>query len=137
MQIHFPTDTVLLDGSFTHPCSKSYAPIAATTPLSAAARREHEKHLKYDTIAAEEKSLFISFVMESFGGYGNEALTFLNRLSRDHRALSLTPAPSRLFSSLIFQTLSIGLQKANALILLTGCRVARQFSGEQVGFPVY
>ncbi len=135
IQIHFPTGPVLVDGSITHPLSKSYVNMAAITSLSAAAAREHIKHLKYDALAVEEKSTFIPFVMETFGGYGKEALKFISRLGRGYSDFQYSPAPRGQFSKQLFNALSICLQKGNSLIQLMGCRQARQFAGSQVGFP--
>ena len=136
IQVHFPDGSCLVDGSFTHPAGKTYAPYASTTPLYAADTRERFKHNKYDVIAADEKCPFIPFVMETFGGYGKEALAFLSRLSKCHSSLSTTPAPKGAFRTHVSRALSICLQKGNALAQLVGCRQAREHAGEQVGFPL-
>jgi hypothetical protein len=136
IQVHFPGGPVLVDGSITHPSAKSYVNMASTTPLSAAAKREHYKHLKYDLLAADEKSTFIPFVLETFGGFGKEASRFIKKLGSMFHELLLSPGPRRLFSSKIYNAISVCLQRGNSLIQLVGCRVARQFAGVEVGFPI-
>src|SRR5690349_18515265 len=76
-------------------------PLASTTPLYAAVTRERFKHSKYDNIAADEKSPFTPFVMETFGGFGQEALSFLS-------------APRGAFRTHVIRALSVCLQKGNA-----------------------
>jgi len=136
-QVHFPGGPVLVDVSVTHPSCKSYVTMASTTPLSAASKREHYKHLKYDILAAEEKSMFVAFVLESFGAFGREALKFIKRLVKIFSACLFSPGPKGYFRGRIFRALSVCLQKGNALIQLLGCRQARQSAGVQVGFPTY
>jgi len=137
IQVHFPDGSCLVDASITHPAAKTYAPMGSTTPLSAAIYRERFKHRKYDIIAADEKSPFYPFVMETFGGFGPEALVFLSRLSKSHSALSTSPAPKNAFRTHVIRALSICLQRGNALVQLVGCRQARQHAGALVGFPLF
>ena len=99
--------------------------------------REHYKHLKYDILAAEEKSMFVAFVLESVGAFGKEALKFIKRLVKSFSACLFSPGPKGYFRGRIFRALSVCLQKGNALIELLGCRQARQSAGVQVGFPTY
>jgi len=125
-----------LDGSITHPAATTYAPMASKTPLVAAKNREVIKHSKYDLIAVNEKSSFVPFVMETFGGFGGEALNFLKQISRCHSELTPTPSPTGAFKTLVSRALSVCLQRGNALVQSYGCRHARMHAGVQVGFAL-
>ena len=109
--IHFPSRCVHLDGSITHPAATTYAPMASKTPLVAAKNREGMKHSKYDLIAANEKSSFVPFVMETFGGFGGEALNFLKQISRCHSDQNPTPSPTGAFKTLVSRALSVCLER--------------------------
>lgn len=128
-QVFFQSGTELLDTSITHPCSPSYFARAATEQLWAAKTRQQAKHNKYDLLAAEEKSPFSAFVMETFGGFGSEALNFIKKISRCHSEQFSTPTPKAAFRSLVTRALSICLQRGNAIIQLHGCRQARVHHG--------
>jgi hypothetical protein len=128
-QVYFPSHSELVDTSITHPCAPSYFTHAATEQLWAAKTRQQAKHNKYDVLAAEEKSPFSAFVMETFGGIGSEAVNFLKKISRCHSEQFSTPTPKAAFKSLVVRALSICLQRGNALVQLQGCRQARVHHG--------
>ena len=77
---------LLTDVSVTHPSADSFAVRAASTALSAAARREQTKITKYGALARAEGALFHPFVMESFGAFGASCALVLNTLAAEAQA---------------------------------------------------
>ena len=104
------------------------------TPLAVAKLRETAKHRKYDAQAAKERIKFYPFVMETFGGVGKEAVAFIKKISNLHYEHSPVPVHRNALSSFIFRSLSIILQRGNALVQLMAAQYAREWAGGQCGY---
>jgi len=136
-QIHFPSHTSTFDVSVTHPAAQTFVLQASRSPLAAAKLREAIKKSKYGVQALEEKVTFTPFVLETYGGLGKEAVKFVRKISHLYADQSPTPVGRSAFASLITRTLSILLQRGNALVQLTGCQSAREHSGGRCGYRTY
>ena len=68
------------DVSIINPLNKSVIKKAAKQQLKAAETREQSKRNKYDPLCQSIDAEFIPIVIESYGGYGKEFITFLTRL---------------------------------------------------------
>ena len=117
--------SIATDVSIIHPASKTYAKKAAKA-LGAAARREGEKKREYSEQARSENLDFIPFVLETFGGFGKEAVT-LQEILTDEGSLNgmgnLGGMKARTFFT---RALSVCLQSGNALVMQEGCAMTRQ-----------
>ena len=131
-QVFFPSATDELDVSITHPSCKSYASMGAKEYLAAKAR-EAVKHKKYDSQSSSNGAKFIPFVLETYGGFGKEALAFIKKLSKFYTELSPTPVHES-FSLLVSKSISVALQKGNALVQLAASQAARIHAGRLAGY---
>jgi len=81
--------------------------------LVAAKMRELEKHFKYDSLCEQYKWKMIPFVMESYGGIGPEAMSYIDSLCHDaddkHAA-----------KNYLLNCLSVALQVGNANVAQMG-----------------
>jgi hypothetical protein len=121
-KVFLADDQCSIDASVTHPASPSYCS-AAVSPLAVAKLRERLKHCKYDAEAANENVHFYPFVMESFGGIGAEALLFLKKVAQFNFNNSSVNVSG--FTLWMLRSLSILLQRGNALIQMIGCLDSR------------
>ena len=135
-QIFFSTDTSLLDASVIHPASPYYAisTTIASTHLGAARFRERQKHNKYDSQAKSEGASFFPFVLETYGGLGAEGSQFLDKLAKLYVENSPFPVNRTAFRTRVNRTISIILQRGNALVQLAGCISTRDAAGRRVGY---
>ena len=134
-QIFFSTDTSLLDASVIHPASPYYAiSTIASTHLGAARFRERQKHNKYDSQAKSEGASFFPFVLETYGGLGAEGSQFLDKLAKLYVENSPFPVNRTAFRTRVNRTISIILQRGNALVQLAGCISTRDAAGRRVGY---
>jgi hypothetical protein len=133
-KVYFPSHSATVDVSITHPSCPSYALQGSKSPLAVAKLRESIKHNKYDAQALAEGTPFTPFVMETFGGLGKEAVGFIKKISYAYSELSPFPVRRGAFASLITRSLSILLQRGNALVQLAGCQVAREHAGHRLGY---
>ena len=94
-------------------------------PLSAAHLRERQKVSKYRKVAEGESAIFVPFVLESWGGFGTQALKFMSdvaSLARENLSLAqLEPD----FRGSMVRCLAIALQVGNAHVALWFADVAR------------
>jgi hypothetical protein len=103
-----------VDVSITHPTARSYVASAAQGPLRRAAAVVVQKHLKYDAIAAAlQHTQFVAFVLESYGGWSSEALTFLKLLVKNANLADPAYTSDDLYWELR-TTVSVALQRWNA-----------------------
>ena len=89
-------------------------------------------NIVFMTQASSEKIKFYAFVLETFGGFGKESVKFLKKISKLQMEHSSGNNTSR--TSLITKSLSILLQRGNALVQLTGSQVAREAAGTGCGY---
>ena len=101
--------------------------------LAAAKNREARKHQKYDSQSSSNGAKFIPFVLETYGGFGKEALAFIKKLSKFYTELSPTPVHES-FSLLVSKSISVALQKGNALVQLAASQAARIHAGRLAGY---
>ena len=128
VHIYFPSSRTMVDVSVTHPGAKSYVR-RAHVPLSAAHSRETAKISKYRKVAEAESALFVPFVLETFGGFGTQALKFVSDVtSLAKENLSLGQAESDFRGSMV-RCLAIALQKGNAHVALSGALSSREYAG--------
>ena len=133
-QVRWPGDTDLVDASITDPTCPSYVQSASSFPLAAAGYRERSKRTKYLPVATEERAGFVPFVMETFGGFGKDALAFLDKISKIHSELSPFPTSPFALKSFMVRALSVALQRGNAYVQLRAAQAVRTHAGAQVGY---
>jgi len=91
------------------------------------------KHRKYDAIAAANHYKMLPFVLESYGGIGQEA-------ARTLQFLAAAAAQPKSFLRHAQQSLSVCLQKGNAQVALLGqaaLHLRRQQLAQRNLFPTY
>ena len=123
---------VELDVALAHPWSQDILRSAATMDGAAARRREDIKHSKYSKaqLPGEYTPTLIPLVFEKFGGWGEEASTFLNKLSKLYRDEEGRKNPSD-FRTHWRRRLSVQLQRCNALVLAR--KMIRVTYGQKAG----
>jgi hypothetical protein len=106
-----------IDVSCTRPTnasSLSSQPAVAHTPLVSTAVRAKQKEAKYKAIAEANGYTLLPFVVETYGGMGKEALRVLQFLAAH------SPDSKRAFLRHAHSSLSVVLQRGNALVALFG-----------------
>ena len=109
----------------THPASPSRT---SFTPLAAAAYTEKAKYTKYTALAARQAATFLPFVLESYGAFGkraNEVLRILRKAAKNTLLALSSELTVDSFAAHAARTLSVALQKGNALIGRRGATMAR------------
>ena len=114
MDITFPDRTLLLDVAVTHPASPSRT---SSTPLAAAAYTEKAKYTKYTALAARQAA--------TFGKRANEVLRILRKAAKNTLLALSSELTVDSFAAHAARTLSVALQKGNALIGRRGATMAR------------
>ena len=132
VHIYFPSSRTMVDVSVIHPGAKSYAR-RAHVPLYAAHVRETAKSSKYKKVAESESAIFVPFVLETFGGFGTQALKFVSDVASMAREnLSLAQSEPDFRGSLV-RCLAIALQVGNAHVALSGSLSSREYAGRSIG----
>jgi len=114
LDIIFPDQTLMMDVAITHPAAPSRH---SSTPLAAATVTENAKISKYAKLAATHASSFHPFVLESYGAYGTrteQVMKLLSKAAAD--SAYLLPCGLSAFLGYARKTLSVALQKGNALV---------------------
>ena len=70
-----------IDVQVVHPTANSYVNAASKRHLATAGKAEREKDRQYKAKVEQEKAVFFPFVLETFGGWGNRARSFANKLA--------------------------------------------------------
>jgi hypothetical protein len=70
-----------IDVQVVHPTANSYVSAASKRHLATAGKAEREKDRQYKAKVEQEKAIFYPFVLETFGGWGNRARSFANKLA--------------------------------------------------------
>ena len=92
---------------------RTYIQASARAAGSAAERREKDKRRRYPFL--EPNYIFCPFAVETFGSFGEEALSLVKELGRRIRSFTGEPR-SRLF---IVQRISIAIQRGNSISILS------------------
>ena len=71
-----------IDVRVTHPTSLSYVETACQGPLRAAEAAAQEKRRRYAAMAHADGAEFVPFIVETFGGFGKDARTFIADLAK-------------------------------------------------------
>ena len=71
-----------IDVRVTHPTSTSYVTLACQGSLKAAEEAAQEKKRRYAALAHSEGATFVPFIVETFGGFGKDARTFIADLAK-------------------------------------------------------
>ena len=122
LDITFPDQSFMVDVAVTHPTAPSRQ---QATPLAAASHVEHTKSAKYNALARRRATTFLPFVMESYGAYGAQAEQVLKILSSKAKNSVITlPSGVGSFAEYAARTLSLALQKGNALVARRGATEA-------------
>ena len=132
VHIYFPSSRTMVDVSVVHPGAISFAR-HAHVPLYAAHCRERDKTSKYRKVAETESAQFVPFVLETFGGFGTQALKFVSdvaSLARDNLSLAQSEPD---FRGSMVRCLAISLQVGNAHVALSGSLLAREHAGRSIG----
>lgn len=118
-----------VDVSVTHPLARSIVKSAAKESLAAAGKREREKLRKEKEGAEAIGARCRPFVLETFGAMGQQARVLLREVT--HAAIELKTVPDDEVAStksrwirLIYQHISVALQKGNCQMLLDGHRTS-------------
>jgi hypothetical protein len=74
--------TYHIDVRVTHPTSNSYVETACQGPLRAAEAAAQEKRRRYAAMAHADGAAFVPFVVETFGGFGNDARAFISDIAK-------------------------------------------------------
>ena len=69
-----------VDVSIINPLNSSLVKTASKRQLNAAATRERSKRVTYQPLCQTIEAEFVPVVIESYGGYGKEFLTFITRM---------------------------------------------------------
>ena len=109
---------VEIDVALAHPWSQDILRNAATMDGAAARKREDIKHSKYskEQLPGGYTPTLIPQVFNNFSGWGEEASTFLNKLSKLYRDEKGRNNPSH-FKTQWRRHLSVQLQYCNASVL--------------------
>jgi hypothetical protein len=132
VHIFFPSSRTMVDVSVIHPGAPSFAR-QAHVPLSAAHLRERQKISKYRKVAEGESAMFVPFVLESWGGFGTQALKFVSdvaSLARENLSLAQSEPD---FRGSMVRCLAIALQVGNAHVALCGSLMSREHAGRRIG----
>lgn len=127
IHVSYPDSRYLVDGSVAHPGAPSHCSSAAFTRLHAAKTREARKISLYKSLAAKENCKFAPFVLESYGGFGVHAKSFMDEMVRqanDHGQPSVIR-----FRDYAYRCLSICLLNGNCFVLHNGCLRVREWDG--------
>ena len=120
-----------IDVRVTHPTSLSYVETACQGPLRAAEAAAQEKRRRYAAMAHADGAEFVPFIVETFGGFGKDARTFIAGLLPPPLRSGLLPRQdswfeprcSVLFSKAIFesqmQSCKNLIQSATLLVVIT------------------
>ena len=116
-----PERSVLVDVAVVHPA----APSRTTVGHDVATRAmEGNKRAKYDHLARLQGASLLAFAVETFGGFGKQAVEIIDLL----KAASFSSAPLHFHTSLstaAAQMLAVALQRGNALVARAGALRAR------------
>jgi hypothetical protein len=103
--------------------SLSMAPVNSQVGLKAAAKKEKQKHQKYNEMMRRSGDEFVAFAIETHGAVGNEARLLLKRIANQVEAHKRKD-----FLEWAYSHLSCAVQKGNALLWRAGVYI----SAEQV-----
>ena len=115
-------ETVFVDFSGTHPLSPSL--LSSPNAQSAIMRRQNSKETKYHSHCLQLNGRFVPFVMDSWGGLGPKALTFLDAIEQEAPILDLVD-PLRISRASFLSSLSHSWQADNAMIVKQWLREVR------------
>ena len=111
-----PTATIYLDVSIPNPLTASRMQRTAAKPLSTAAITEDGKRRKYHHLRKPETEV-IPFVIETTGGFGEDAHKFLKRIAKKIPASRRGTRETRNFRKLMMAKLSITLMRRNLRLI--------------------
>ena len=115
VQGRLPETECMIDVAVVHPSSPSYIKNGKTGKY--APEREKDKHAKYRLKVRKAGYTFRAFVLESYGGWGDEATEFLRLLSYEH---SQKEEEQTAFFVRAKAVMSFALQRGNAEVMGTG-----------------
>ena len=113
--------TWLLDFTARHPTAASHAQAAAKKELATATEAEKEKTKHHEKLAEELRAKFVPIVMETFGGFGSQALTFFAEFPKLAKKLAIRWAPPEQVHG-IAKVLAFEMQRGNAAVAREGVR---------------
>jgi hypothetical protein len=115
LKIQGHAGTLLVDVTITNPLSDTYVRRAAREQGSAAAAKELRKRGKYGKYEHKESATsFLSFALELYGTFGKEATRVMEWLANE--ALDRYRIPDEVFINDLSSAISVGLQRANAVM---------------------
>jgi len=82
LRVVLGAQSYLIDVRITHPTAACWVPHACQGPLRATIPASNQKRRRFDALAAAEGSVFIPFILETYGGFADEARTFINTIAR-------------------------------------------------------
>jgi hypothetical protein len=109
----------MLDVSVTCPSAKSYRSAASKHVLSAAMKRAKEKNSKYSAACQKVGTVFVPFVLESYGAFHHKAEEFLQQISKQQYDNS---TEQHEFLAYARRRIAFAIQKGNADIAQIGVR---------------
>jgi hypothetical protein len=111
-----PTATIYLDVSIPNPLTASRVQRTAAKSLSTAGIKEDEKRRKYHHLRKPDTEV-IPFVIETTGGFGDDAYKFLKRIAKKIPASRRGTRETRNFRKLMMAKLSITLMRRNLRLI--------------------
>lgn len=111
-----PTATIYLDVSIPNPLTATRMQRTAAKPLSTAVLTEDAKRRKYHHLRKPDTEV-IPFVIETTGGFGDDAYNFLKRIARKIPASKRGTRETRNFRKLMMTKLSITLMRRNLRLI--------------------
>jgi hypothetical protein len=115
---------VTSDWTMAHPVAQSYQKQSSHKPLFAAHRLESAKHRKYDAWVRREGREFISFSVETLGGFGTEATQIIDLLATDAVRNDMAADRSQ-FKNKAYNLLSIAIARGVAETIRLGSLIFR------------
>lgn len=124
LQLFIENQTALVDVSLVHPTAPSNVRLASSRsdPSASLNRRAQSKIQHHASAARFQHSKFIPFVVESFGGFHSDCFRLLQLIRSSFANFSSSRSTAE-FHLEFLQSISVAIQRGNALALLKGCQL--------------
>ena len=116
IKVRVGASTYLLDVTVRNPTAPSNCKLGAKGSLAVAKAAEQEKVAKYKELAEREKTAFVPFAIESFGGMGQAASRFVCDVIKESRKAMVSWAPWEVIYGLQ-NTIAVTVARGNAAIV--------------------
>ena len=103
----------LIDVTVRHPTAPSHVGVASRRSLAVAEQAEKDKTRKFASASRVLKAHFVPFAVETFGGIGKAARSFVSEMVKSSRALQFQWVPPEALYGLL-NTVAVAIQRGNA-----------------------